>query len=349
MKRYIGKIVMLMVVCGSLSACNEKPPETIVYETETFMTETVEETFIETTEEPETETETEVETEPETWNMDMVEEVIEIEGLTKEYSYFYLTDMHIVTESDANDKEAAAYATERAPLFVNAQGESSVTQFENRIAEINRVKPDGALFGGDFIDSPSDSNLAYLGEKLGTLEVPYLYTPGNHDWTYPWAYMDRKGKKEYLPKLYPFMQNNPSIQTMENDEFIIVSIDNSTNQIAPEAMEGYKEVLQKGKPVIVMLHVPLFSENLPEEKSAVWKSAVTLGGGIHGGIYPNAVSEEFINLTKADDSPVVAVLTGHVHFYHKEMLNEKIVQIGGGAGYLGEATLIRFVPKEEKK
>lgn len=324
MKKHIVKILILTVACGILSACNEKPPETMAYEPETVQ-------------------------EPEAWNMNIREEIVEIKGLKKEYSYLYLTDMHIVTLTDDNPQDVAAYATERFPQFVNAQGESSTAQFENWITEVNRVKPDGVLLGGDFIDSPSDSNIAYLEEKLDSLEVPYLYTVGNHDWTYPWAYMDQKGKDEYLPKLNPFMQNNPYIQTLELEEFIIVSVDNSTNQVAPEAMEAYKAVLQKGKPVIVMLHVPLFTEALLAKGLEVWNSPVTLGGGVHGGIYPNDVSTEFINLTKAEDSPVVAVLAGHVHFYHKEMLNEKIIQIVGEAGYKGEGILIKFVPKEEER
>jgi len=98
-----------------------------------------------------------------------------------------------------------------------------------------------------------------------------------------------------------------------------------------------------------MLHVTIFTEELLKKGLEVWNSPVTLGGGVHGGIYPNDVSTEFINLTKAEDSPVVAVLAGHVHFYHKEMLNEKIIQIVGEAGYKGEGILIKFVPKEEER
>ena len=36
---------------------------------------------------------------------------------------------------------------------------------------------------------------------------------------------------------------------------------------------------------------------------------------------------EFYDLVLREDSPVVAVLAEHIHMYHKDMLNENIVQI----------------------
>lgn len=136
------------------------------------------------------------------------------------------------------------------------------------------------------------------------------------------------------------MQSDPAVSQMDFGEFIIVSVDNSTNQIAPEALEMYKEILQKGKPVIVMLHVPLLTQSVLTKAKEARDSGVVLGGGNYGGIYPNEISSEFIALTTAETSPVVAVLAGHVHFYDRDMINENIVQIVGDAGYKGGAMWI---------
>jgi len=102
--------------------------------------------------------------------------------------------------------------------------------------------------------------------------------------------------------------------------------------------------LAEKKPVILMLHVPLYTEAVLHKAAAVWKGGVVLGGGIHGGIYPDTVSTEFITLTTAKDSPVELVLAGHVHFALKsDIQGEKnIPQIIGDAGYKGKATIIQI-------
>ncbi len=267
-------------------------------------------------------------------------EVIEIPGLTKEYKFLYVTDAHIIVSDDTESEKVKQYALKRMESFAQNNDLSIKKQFEIWLSEAEQEQVDAVLLGGDIIDFPSDANINYLDEHLSNIDVPYLYTPGNHDWTYPWEYMTEHAEENYLSLLKPYMQSNSSIQQMEFEEFIIVSIDNSTNQIAPEALEEYKTILQKGKPVIVMLHVPLSTQSVLTKAKETWRSGVVLGSGNYGGIYPDEVSTEFINLTTAEDSPVVAVLAGHVHFYDKDMINENIVQIVGDAGYKGQAMWI---------
>lgn len=274
------------------------------------------------------------------WEMNVTEEVIEIPGLTEEYTFLYVTDTHIVVLGELDSDKVEVYADVRFDEFQNEEDVSSAEQFEEWIFYANEHQVDGLLLGGDIIDYPSAANVEHLEENLEELTVPYLYALGNHDWTFPWEYMTQYGEETYLPMLEPYMQSDSSIHELEFDEIIIVAVDNSANQIAPEAMEEYKQILQKGKPVIVMLHVPLLTQSVLTKAKEVWSSPVILGGGNYGGIYPDETSTEFINLTTAENSPVVAVLAGHVHFYDKDMVNEQIVQIVGDAGFKGEAIKI---------
>ena len=279
-------------------------------------------------------------------NSDIPEETIEIPGIDKDYKFIYMTDSHLILLDGTENEEVKQYAMERLNGFGHENDFSIEEQFPMWLEEAVRNGADGVLLGGDTIDFPSDANINYLAEHLNGLEVPYLYTPGNHDWTYPWEYLTEYGKQNYLTKLNPFMESNTAIHYMDFEEFIIVSVDNSTNQIAPEALETYKEILQKDKPVILMLHVPLVTQSVLTKAKEVWGSGGVLGAGNYGGIYPDKISTEFINLTTAEDSPVVAVLAGHVHFYDKDMINENIVQIVGGAGYKGSVMWINVRPAE---
>lgn len=281
------------------------------------------------------------------WEMNVREEELVVEGLTQEYRFLFLTDTHMVVQSESDSDEVKEYAAQRVVEFCNEESVASAYQFEEWVKYANREAVDSVLLGGDMIDFPSEANVEHLADNLDKLDVPYLYTPGNHDWTFPWEYMTQIAKESYLPMLAPYMRENPFVHYFETEEFIVVAVDNSSNQIAPEALEGYKQILQKGKPVVVLLHVPLLTQSVLTKAKEVWSSAVVLGGGNYGGIYPNDISTEFINVTTAEDSPVVAVLAGHVHYYDRDMVNDNIVQIVGDAGFKGKGILLKMVPASE--
>lgn len=281
---------------------------------------------------------------------------ITIPGISKEYTLLYLTDTHIVLPETEASQEIREYSEQRLSQFSNESGIVSSDFFLSWISYANKNKPDALLLGGDIIDSPSPANIKYLDNALKKLEIPYIYTPGNHDWTYPWEYMTEKGINDYLPLLSPYMNNytseeyssagNTAIHTLELDDFFIVAVDNSSNQIHPDALEKYKTILQKGKPVILLLHVPFYTEPLLAKTSSVWPNGVVLGGGVHGGIYPNDVSAEFISLTTAENNPVAAVVTGHVHLPDISNIQgeKEIPQITGDAGFKGKGTVIHISP-----
>ena len=269
---------------------------------------------------------------------------IKIPGISKDYEILFLTDTHITIPADSDSEQEHAYCEERLQHFTTDSGYVASELFTAWMEYANGAGLDGVLLGGDIIDCPTAANMQYLDASLNSLEIPYLYTPGNHDWTFPWEYMTETGSSTYLARLSPYMNNNTAIHTLEYDDFIVVAVDNSNNQIHPNALDEYKNILTQGKPVIVMLHVPFYTDELFAKASPVWGGSVVLGGGVHGGIYPNEVSAEFLALTTADDSPVAAVLAGHVHLADRSNLSNtpEIPQITGDAGYKAKSILLRI-------
>ena len=264
--------------------------------------------------------------------------------MSRDYDLLFLTDTHIVIPDESAASEIQSYSEERLAHFTGEGGRISSDLFTAWMEYANQMEPDALLLGGDIIDSPSSANVKYLSASLDSLKVPYLYTLGNHDWTFPWDYMTETGTAEYLPLLAPYMETNTAIHTLELDDLIVVAVDNSNNQIHPDALEEYQRILSRKKPVILLLHVPFYTEELLAKTSAVWPNGVVLGGGVHGGIYPNDVSAQFMSLTTAADSPVAAVLAGHVHLSDESVIDgeKDIPQIVGDAGYKGKGTLIHI-------
>ena len=278
---------------------------------------------------------------------------ITIPGISREYSLLFLTDTHIVLPETGASQEIIDYSNQRLTQFTEENGIVSSDQFLSWISSSGDRNLDALLLGGDIIDSPSPANISYLNDSLEQLSIPYIYTLGNHDWTFPWEYMTEKGKEEYLPLLSPYMVSaenefceNTTFHTLEFDDFIIAAINNSDNQIPPEALEEYKKISEKNKPILLLLHVPFYTQSLLDKTSSVWQNGVVLGGGIHGGIYPNDISAEFIGLVTAKNSPVAAVLAGHVHLSDISYIQgeKEILQITGDAGFKGKGTIIHITP-----
>lgn len=273
-----------------------------------------------------------------------VEELtIVIPGLKKNSRCLFLSDTHIITlDGEETQQQLDNALPRRDTLFRDAKGRKPEDTFPVWMAYANEQKVDAVLLGGDIIDFPSPSNVAFLRENLEKLEMPVLYVPGNHDWTYPWEYMTEKGKKEYLAALAPFMRGTPAAQVLENEEFILMGVDDSSNQIDPAALEIVRKTMEKGKPVIVLQHVPFATQKLVREAAQVWKSPVVLGMGAAGGIYPNEASREYRKLVLGNASPVKAVLAGHIHMRETDAAAENgaVVQYTAEAGYRGKGILI---------
>ncbi len=284
------------------------------------------------------------------WEKQVTEETVYVKGVEGEYTFLFLTDSHVVIPDDGASQQEQQYAQERQGMFRNKEGVLSAEQFPEWIQYANEMKVDAVLLGGDIIDSPSDANVEWLQEQLSQLEMPYLYVPGNHDWTYPWEYMSDYGIENYLPKLAPMMQGNTAIQSMEIGELLLVGVDNSRSQVLPEAISRYEELLALEKPVILVNHVPYAAETLLPKAWEAWGSPTVLGGGDDRAIWPNDTSLYFMELTMAADSPVELVLAGHVHLYDSGVIDTdlQLRQIVGGAAYEGRAVLIKVTGRSSE-
>lgn len=161
--------------------------------------------------------------------------------------------------------------------------------------------------------------------------------------------MTEKGKAEYRPLLEPVMQGNTIIQRLDIGELTVVAVDNSTGQVCGEALDSYREILAEGRPTIVLVHVPFLTQSVLTKAREVWSSPVVIGGGNYGGIYPNEESTAFIEMTTAADSPVEAVLAGHVHFYDKDYIDgeKQVLQIVGDGGYKRQGMMLRITGEEQ--
>jgi predicted MPP superfamily phosphohydrolase len=268
--------------------------------------------------------------------IDVKEEEIMVEGINHDYTFFFLTDTHIVVKDESDTEVEKEYANSLT-AFVNANGIASVNAFPFWIEYANDLECDAMLMGGDMISYPTEAGVSYFDENISKLKIPYVYTIGNHDWTFPWEYFTNPA---YLEMIEPLSE----AQVLEYEDLIVFAVDDSTDQISEESLDLFKEYYEVGKPIVLLLHVPVSTESIAEKSNIDWKRNIAIGGS---GITPNALTAEFLTLLEAEDSPVVCVLGGHVHFYDRSTLsNGFTVQIVGDDAFSGSGTVIRLKKSE---
>ncbi len=277
------------------------------------------------------------------------EETVEVEGIDKPFDIFFLADSHI-SLCDDRDGELMVKATDRSLLF-KADGIEAWDRFDALIDAANVGDADLVVLGGDIIDSAMYASIDHVKDKLATLNKPYVYLMGNHDFEYGTEYFSGKAYDTYLPRLDE-LRDGTDYQIREYEDVIVFTADDRNNRIAPEVLEAFKETVQKNKPVVLALHVPIEpvtgSESLIEESREFFgmqDDVIPVFFGEHG-CTPDNTTREFIDMVLSDESPVALVLAGHIHFYHKEMLNERTLQIITGAAFTGEAVNIKLIPKD---
>lgn len=278
----------------------------------------------------------------------ITEETIAMPGVQRDYDILFITDTHAMEVSEEDPDMVREYQRVRRQQMYGRENGADPGNLEDWVSYANAVDADAVFLGGDIIDCPSRGNLDYLETQLGRLKMPYLYTLGNHDWTFPWEYMTEKGRELYLPQLQEYMGGDAALHTWETEDLLAVAVDDSPGQINAgirgDTLERYRELLEKGKPVILLMHVPLLTQSALERAKKEWPSSVVLGGGNYGGIYPNETSGEFIELTTAADSPVELALSGHLHFYDRDDIEgeRKILQLVGNAGFQGGGVMLHI-------
>lgn len=260
-------------------------------------------------------------------NLELTTVTIDLDTVETEYQFLFLSD----NQANFDDREDLGwFGSAESRVFLDDAGNSSANNFDNFISFANEADIDGVLFGGDIIDFASEKNLMILSKKLNGLKVPYIYTYGNHDSYLPWENRFNDTNQQFLNL---FESKNCEFQCMEFEGVNIVSIRNyqkdGTANITEEALEQFKKVYEKDEPIVLMLHVPIYTEvsqglvdvatdgrgDLFRSYDAgdfgtVYQSRLM---GYHCGYELTEETKEFLNLIEDKNSPVCLVLAGHLH------------------------------------
>lgn len=129
------------------------------------------------------------------------------------------------------------------------------------------------------------------------------------------------------------------VSYLEYEDLIILAINSSTDQIEEKSLDKIKNVLEKNKPTIVMIHIPISTPKLAEESLKLRDRVSAVG---EGGIKPTETTEKAIQMILSDKYKVFYVLGAHIHIHMEADLNEKIHEYVTDAAYNGTINVVEI-------
>lgn len=266
---------------------------------------------------------------------------IHIPGLEREYTFLWMSDLHIITENDEIAAEYLETVESRRESFKNVANNMYTDDYWLRLSsDLDAWGVDAFLFGGDMIDHAANENIACLKQGLDGLDTIYLYVRADHD-SHPFYCMVRD--KDVVAALHTDIDGYEEVSLIEFDDLCIVGINDSTEQLSEAGLQKFKDIYAKGKPIILVTHVPLKSlcdTSLEECSKEVWGDRALVWG--EDCYYtPDEITQEFLDMIYGENSLVKEVLGGHLHFSWDGQLTENTRQHVFAPAYMGNIGIIR--------
>lgn len=273
----------------------------------------------------------------------LYEEELVIPGLRGEYRFLQISDSHVIIPDPDTSQERWLYEIKRISDFAE-DGLNSLQRMETVMSYIeeNRDNLDGVLLTGDIIDCPFGNSVEYLKLFINRLPVPYMYVPGNHDWIFADQMSVQDEATEINRSEFNCLTNgNTFIHKKKIGEIALVGLDNTLEK-SENGISTYKEgtaealtqAISGEENVLVLQHCPFAVPGLSEDCRAWWHGNDTQMGTENDKNKENTAVKKIVT---DPSSSVKALITGDLHFYHKDMLDNGLPQYicyntsGGGA------------------
>ncbi|MGH7145922.1 MAG: metallophosphoesterase family protein [Planctomycetota bacterium] len=287
---------------------------------------------------------------------------IRVAGLAAPVRVLHVTDSHVAL-TDAADTEHLAKAAPFREKFgrhrQDAQGRPVYTEtsFTEACDIAGREQVDLLALTGDIAHFPSRANVDFIAGKVQAAGVPALYTSGNHDWHFP----GDEGRDELRERFWPRLQacydlapppaNRAACAARDIGGLTFLAVDDSTYQITPAQLQFAREQLARGRPTVLLVHIPISIATLREKTIATWQAPILIGDpdwGLESRTAWDTPADRaetlaFVRLC-ASAANLVAVLCGHIHFPHADALGPQAMQYVTTPGFAGGLRRIEFLP-----
>lgn len=273
-----------------------------------------------------------------------------VEGLDREYKIAVINDLHLITDHESGDvTEDNLYLVQSRyeNLAVTEDGVHSEDLWPEVVKYLNYHDFDAVILGGDLLDYCSNSNIMALNAGLRELKYPsdrILYIRSDHDyggWYGGDGFRDENGFR--LQTLV--LDGDAPDKCIEFEDFLIVGINQSYRSLSESAYQSLHERLTQGKPVILVTHVPFYSDvDLSLKKESMEVRGRIYYWSYDGGNYvPHKEMEKLLKEVYAEDSNVVQIVAAHLHARWDGYVTENIKEHIFAPTFEGKIGIIHVV------
>jgi len=278
-----------------------------------------------------------------TWTPDTA--TIHIEGLQSPVRMLHITDAHIanIDDRDAEHVEACESIRDRY--------EPRETLFHTLMAEASTLSLDLVALTGDITHYPAHAAIESASNAIAKVDVPVLYTSGNHDWWYPHLKDRQDYRTAWWPALDPLTKGQPSHASHTIGDIQFILVDDSTYQITEDQLDFVQTSLNTDLPTVLLTHIPISLPTLRDRTIEKWKDPILIADPNwpverrdrwRTGADQSSTLEFARTLVSADN--LIAIFCGHIHFDHTDALTRNAVQYVGAPGFESQKRLVEFLP-----
>ena len=273
-------------------------------------------------------------------------------GLPKPLRFLHTTDNHLTLADERDNERKRNLAVARHKAF---EGDTNrvQTSLDEMIDYCNK-NCDMMLHTGDLIDFVSYKNVEVAKSYLD--KTDYFMCAGNHEFS---QYVGEAWEDEaYKYQSYSLVQTMTKYNLEFSSRLIggvnLVGVDNGYYYFLWSQLAALKAEVAKGYPILLLMHNPIYTDDLYEEMMVRRKSACAYVCGCPAekmACYdahrrkqqqPYFATNEFIDYVK-NEPLIKALITGHLHFnYEGELVPGKMQYVTTGGFHEG-ARLIEVV------
>ena len=282
---------------------------------------------------------------------------IKVPGLSRSYKIAYVSDLHIVANSQDLDDIKYGHFSMSPSDYINfrynyaktADGVHSADLLGSIVKYLNNGNFDAVVFGGDMLDHYSRKNVETLQTGLAQINssIPWMFIYGSNNDHDGWQGLI--GGSGGIGSLGSIGVGNDVIDL---GEIRIVGINDSANPgISNGILSSVRGSIQSaGKPVILATHVPFDSKSQSVkglvEANHQGKAYLWTNGSYKWELSSNSSMKSFVNdCIYSDSTNVVEVLAGHVHELSTEnKLSNKVSQHIFKASFYGTIGVVNVHP-----
>ena len=258
-------------------------------------------------------------------------------GLEKPVKILQVTDIHLTYANEQDTEFHQDFMKVRYETFYNEGGKPPYNPKEYFEMAIKYANDNDCLLvnTGDCYDILTKGNVETY--KQITKGVDMMFTPGGHEHQWqcvrvmeePYPYIE-----ETRPKVQEiFKEHNLDLTSRVVNGVNIVCMDNSLDYYSPKTLELFKKELEKGLPVIVFSHDPIWDKML--EHTAPYHPNVRLTEKDY------KASHETIDILLKNPL-VIATFSGHNHVDMEREIEGKLHYSTAGL-FKGKARLIEII------